>query len=326
MKKILSFQFSKPKSDLEHYLGKPLFNAIRSKITTSLNYSRVTLPATLNIHRELFAKNIAINGSSLIRCIVEEFIYEEQDVKSDAAYVLFPSFNSDKEIRLIGGQSKYFKCEYSCEICGQVYYSQTSNLSIVSGKRFELDLLETGDLIISSRLKALITENSLSGIYFRAIDNEPDFWQVKSDVTAIVETENPHIQKIDLCMECGHYRIYAVSNTNGVDMLHGPKPTPCIRWVPVLPIKSLPGDFAKTHIEFGTIGRRPSGGPLLDPWQYSQSRSSNPKWLVSGRFAKLLFSSNIKGFNLAPTSIGPTIKHVSLERPATQPAGAARTC
>ena len=157
---------------------------------------------------------------------------------------------------------------------------------------------------MSARLKDVLEQEGLTGFRFRPIGTPTgQAWQIVSCGTVPVKRPQPTVTEWEFCTACGRPRRVVDEDSNGVEVLE-PHDIPAIDRTPTLLVTAMNCDFGRTDQEFGTLGRVPPGGtPCDDPEPWSGCKTSSPKWVVSGLFARVLFRENVGGFELEPAEI-----------------------
>jgi hypothetical protein len=250
----------------------------------------------------LVEANQIVAGESLIRSIETKTTMEEGDIRDCGVYVL-QSAVSRPALALCSEMGEYFRLHIHCRACGRSDWEQTRDYELADPMRLDLERLDTFDLVVSRKLKEALERERLRGFQFRPAGGAVIAWQLASCGSVPVKRPQPTIVERELCSACGRPRLVYDEDSNGVYLLK-PHDRPYVSQTPTLYVTQMRSDFGRTDQEFGTVGSWPEGAPPLErPEELTHCKMSWPKWVVSGRFAKVLFRENVGGFELEPAEI-----------------------
>ncbi len=302
MKTKTRIQFSKKWNILDKYLPSDIAGALKNLINPTLKFPSVTLNSQDELAISLRKINIIVDGRSILRLIREIVRIEETDIKEDGAYDFMPGSSQDEEVKLEGDPADYYELHVECEHCGRYKWIQKSDLQLKMSMNLDIDESESGEILISDRLKKVFDNEKLNGFTYRKVIAEKSIWQLMPHGQAVVKKPNEYLKGKNNCTFCGKPRILVYEDTNGIELFKPPYDIPRIERTPVLLLQNMPGDFSVTDLEFGTLGRLPEGSSQVQAKEFTH-KTSNAKWVVSGKLCKILYEKKVKGFELSPAQI-----------------------
>lgn len=164
-----------------------------------------------------------------------------------------------------------------CEVCGELTSKWEEPLFdlIIKKRRLDISITYDGVLIASPRFKSIYEANDLSGLVFRQLPNDPDFFAVYALKMVEFDAGRRKTRFITPCPRCGRFE--SVVGATPVFLKDGSE------------IKS--SEFVRTDLEFGSGDEK---HPLL---------------ICGEVVADSLSNSKLKGVDLAAINDNVGAKH-----------------
>lgn len=305
MKQTLYVQFRFPANDVLRNLPRVLRSSVSALLEPGTHYCSLRVPSDTAVAQELRNDRTLVKGRSLIRLLREVTELQQEDIDEAECYVLKPAVSSETEVRLSGRPARYYVQETACGHCGRFIWRQLSDLCIATDPASEFDETETGELLISRRLRTALLEAELSGFSVRSLHGCGTTCQLVVDGMAVLEHPSPFVLERDSCRVCGKPRARSLDDSNGVDLFRPPFDTPRVERTPSVVLRSTSADCMWTDLEFGTLGQLPEGATPLDSSEFTH-RTSKPILVVTGRLVQLLYAQGINDFRVAPAVTAQT--------------------
>jgi len=294
MKKRIFIQFRFNAGEVLSYLPKKLAYKVENIIKKSNIYSSVQLYDE-PLYDEMMKNNLIINNKSIIRLIRENIVLTKEDVKEEKFYEFVIE---TEEIELISDPKHYYKIKIECKYCGRDIWTQYKDLEIKKTINNCISVTNNSELLISKNIQELFIKNNIKNIGFRKTNNKKIIQMLLIKRSQM--QENKFIIKESLCKKCGKPRIVKFENTNNVSLFNGLANAPRIEKDPIIYLKTAVKDISFTNYSFGTIGRIPEGVPSDKNYYDYSYRMSQPKIIISGKLANILYQEGCQGFRLIP--------------------------
>ncbi|MCP4985494.1 MAG: hypothetical protein GY928_05305 [Colwellia sp.] len=283
---------------LQKHISRDVAEVLESHLNSKAMFPSIILDSQDELAISIKDKNVIVDGSNIIRLIREIIHFDAADIISNSVYEFIPSVDREEEIKLEGDPSDYYNLQIECKHCGRYKWIQNSDLKLNNSTMFDIDETESGEILISGKLKNVFVNEQLRGFSFRKIVDEENVWQLFPENQVTVKSPNKYVKEKDICSFCGKPRIIIYEDSNGIELFKPPFDIPRIERTPTLLLQNMPGDFSVTNTEFGTLGRLPEGSPDVAAEEFSH-KTSKPKWVMSGRMCKILYREKVKGFELS---------------------------
>ncbi|MBL8821905.1 MAG: hypothetical protein JNJ77_04900 [Planctomycetia bacterium] len=157
---------------------------------------------------------------------------------------------------------------HRCEICGELTSKWEEPLLglVIKKRKYDISITYDGVLIISQKFKSACSDNNLSGLVFRQLSNDADFFAVQASKTVEFDAERRKTRFIQPCNQCGRYE--SVVGATPVFLKAGTE---------------IDGrEFVRTDLEFGSGDQK------------------HPILICGEVAAKALSNANLKGLDLIP--------------------------
>jgi hypothetical protein len=155
-----------------------------------------------------------------------------------------------------------------CETCGELTskWDETLLGLVIKKRKWDISTTYDGVTIATHRFKSIYHSHDLSGLVFRQLPDDRDFFAINALKVVEFDAERRMTRFINPCPQCGHYE--SVVGATPVFLKEGSD--------------FEPKEFVRTDLEFGSIDEK---HPLL----------------ICGEFAaKTLSDAKLKGLDLSP--------------------------
>lgn len=153
-----------------------------------------------------------------------------------------------------------------CEACGTLLDKWNESLVelVVKKRKFDISHTYDGVIVVSARFKSVYKSAELSGLHFRQLPDDPDFFAIRPERAVEYDPERRGTRFENRCSQCGLYE--SVAGATPVFLKQGAT------------VKS--DEFVRTDLEFGSDDEK---SPLL---------------LCGSLAAKAMKAAGLKGLDL----------------------------